>query len=360
GKVQHFQQAVIRGKDRLGLGHLAQLAIKPLNGIGGVDQPAHLLGILEIGAEVGPIIPPGLGDFRVFLVPALPKGIQGSQGCLFVHGGIDRLQVGHKGLQVLIGHILAGIAQLVDYTVLDLGLRESGVNRRVKPRQIVGAGDENILYAPVFQAVEYSRPEFGALIFPNPHPQDVFPTIQVDSNGDVYGFLHDLPFAADMVVYGVQEYHSVDGFQGSLLPLLGYGQDFVCNAADRTVRDGNAVDVLDMGLDVTGGHPLGVHGQYFLFNVLADARLVLFQYLGIEFPLAISRDRYFHISKAGAQRFAAVAVAAVVCAFAPVVVFAVAQFVVQLCLQTILHEFGNGLLEQTLYVIHAADVCQLQ
>ena len=78
GQVQHFQQAVIGGKDRLGLGHLAQLAIKPLNGIGGVDQPVHLLRIFEIGAEIGPIVPSGLGDFRVFLVPALPKGVQGS------------------------------------------------------------------------------------------------------------------------------------------------------------------------------------------------------------------------------------------------------------------------------------------
>ena len=112
----------------------------------------------------------------------------------------------------------------MDYTVLDLGLRESGVNRRVKPSQIVGAGDENILYAPVFQAIEYSCPELGALIFTYPHPQDVFSTIQVDADSDVHGFLHDLSFAADMVVDGVQEYHSVDGFQGSLLPLLGDGR----------------------------------------------------------------------------------------------------------------------------------------
>lgn len=31
-----------------------------------------------------------------------------------------------------------------------------------------------------------------------------------------------------------------------------------------------------MGLDIAGGHPLGIHGQYLLFNVLADAGLVLF------------------------------------------------------------------------------------
>ena len=34
----------------------------------------------------------------------------------------------------------------------------------------------------------------------------------------------------------------------------------------------------------------------------------------------------------------------------------IAQFVIQFCLQTILHELGNGLLEQALDVLHAADV----
>ena len=57
----------------------------------------------------------------------------------------------------------------MDDTVLDLGLWEGGVNGRIKARQIVGAGNENILYAPVFQAVEHSCPKLGALIFPDPH-----------------------------------------------------------------------------------------------------------------------------------------------------------------------------------------------
>ena len=155
-QIQHFQQAVIGGKDGLGLGHLAQLAVETLNGIGGVDQlghlaqlavetlngiggvdqPAHLLGVLEIGAEIGPVGPPGLGDFRVFLVPALPKGVQSIQCCLLIHGGIDCLQIGHKGLQILVGHILAGIAQSVDDAVLDLSLVEASMDRCAQPRQI--------------------------------------------------------------------------------------------------------------------------------------------------------------------------------------------------------------------------------
>ena len=69
----------------------------------------------------------------------------------------------------------------------------------------------------------------------SPHPQDVFPAIQIAPNGDVYRFLHDLSFAADMVVDGPQKYHSVDGSQGPLLPFFGDGQNLICNGADRTV-----------------------------------------------------------------------------------------------------------------------------
>ena len=70
-QIQHFQQTIISRKYRFGFGDLAQLAVKTLDGVGGIDQSAHLLGVLEIGAEIGPVSPPGLGDFRIFLVPIL-------------------------------------------------------------------------------------------------------------------------------------------------------------------------------------------------------------------------------------------------------------------------------------------------
>ena len=72
------------------------------------------------------------GDFGVFLVPVISKGAQSIQGCLLIYGGIDGLQIGHKGFWVLVEHILAGITQLVDDTVLDLGLRKSRMDRSVK------------------------------------------------------------------------------------------------------------------------------------------------------------------------------------------------------------------------------------
>ena len=115
-----------------------------------------------------------------------------------------------------------------------------------------------------------------------------------------------------------------------------------------------------MSFNIAGSHTLGVHGQDFLLNVLADTGLVLFQHLGFKFPLSVSGNRHIHFAKAGTQPFATVAVAAVVCVFVLIIVSAVAQLVIQLCLQAILHELGNRLFEQILDVIHAADVCHLQ
>ena len=77
GQIQHFQQTVIGGEDGLGLGYLAKLAVKALNGVGGIDQPPDFLKILEISAEIGPVIPPGTGNLGIFLVPAFRKSLQG-------------------------------------------------------------------------------------------------------------------------------------------------------------------------------------------------------------------------------------------------------------------------------------------
>ena len=88
---------------------------------------------------------------------------------------------------------------------------------------------------PVFQAVKHSYSEFGALIFPDPHTQNVFPAVQVNAYGDVYRLLHDLALAADMVVERVQKYHRIDALQRPLLPLPYDGQNLVRDPAHGAV-----------------------------------------------------------------------------------------------------------------------------
>ena len=90
------------------------------------------------------------------------------------------------------------------------------------------------------------------------------------------------------------------------------GRIFVRNTAYGRVGHLYAVDIPNMGLNIRRGHALGVHGQDLFLDVLTAADLVLFQELWIKLPLSVPRNRHLHIAEAGAQRFAAVSVPAVV------------------------------------------------
>mgnify|MGYP006958018195 CR=1 FL=1 len=88
--------------------------------------------------------------------------------------------------------------------------------------------------------------------------------------------------------------------------------------------------------------------------------LVFLEHLRLEFALAITGHGNIHFPEAGAQRLAAVAILAIVRVLAAVVIFAVAQFIVQLRVKAVFHELGNGFLEQILNVHHTAYIAHLQ
>ena len=152
----------------------------------------------------------------------------------------------------------------------------------------------------------------------------------------------------------------IDQFQRPLLPFFRHRQDLIRDPAYRSVRHSQPVDILNMRLNITGRHAFRIHGQDLLFDILTDAGLVLFQKLRFKLPFSVTGNRNLDIAETGSQIFAAVAVPAVVRSLVLVVVFAVTKILIQFSLQTILHEFGNGFLEQVLDVVHAVDVRHLQ
>ena len=93
GQIEHFQQTVICGEHGFCLGHFPKLTVESLDSIGRINQAANLLGILEIGAEIWPVIPPGPRDFGVFLVPTLGESIQSVQSRSLIQRCVDRLQI---------------------------------------------------------------------------------------------------------------------------------------------------------------------------------------------------------------------------------------------------------------------------
>ena len=59
------------------------MAVKALNGIGGINQTPNLLGVLEISAEIGPIIPPGTGNLGHHPQRPEEPGCGGHLHCLY-------------------------------------------------------------------------------------------------------------------------------------------------------------------------------------------------------------------------------------------------------------------------------------
>ena len=60
GKIEHFKYGVICRKYGLDLCHLAQLPVEAFYGIGSIDKPPEFSRILKIGAEISPVVAPGL------------------------------------------------------------------------------------------------------------------------------------------------------------------------------------------------------------------------------------------------------------------------------------------------------------
>ena len=150
-----------------------------------VDQPANHLRELEIGAQIGPVVSPGLRNLGILFIPTLGKSVQSIQGGSFVNSSINFFQISHKGLQVFIADIFAGIAELMDDAVLDLRTGKHRLDCCGKASQVVRTGDENVLNSTVFQTVEDGGPEFGALVFANSHAKNIFFSIQIDTDIEV-------------------------------------------------------------------------------------------------------------------------------------------------------------------------------
>ena len=106
-----------------------------------------------------------------------------------------------------------------------------------KPVKLSVHAIKNILYAPIPQTIQYGRPELCALILADPHAQNIFAAVQIKADGNVYCFLYDLPFAADMVVDRIQKNYGIDRFQRPLLLFFRHRQDLIRDPAFTVVSD---------------------------------------------------------------------------------------------------------------------------
>ena len=70
-----------------------------------------------------------------------------------------------------VGHIFAGIAELMDDAVLDFRLEIDRLDRRRKTGQIIRTGNENILDAPIFRLFNTVAQNFALSFSPTHIPR---------------------------------------------------------------------------------------------------------------------------------------------------------------------------------------------
>lgn len=98
----------------------------------------------------------------------------------------------------------------MDDTLLYFRLRIYSLYGVCKACKAVHARNQDVVNAPVLKTVEYAEPELGALVLANPHTQHVADAVHLYANSYIHGLFDDLAFTADVEVYGVQKYYSVD------------------------------------------------------------------------------------------------------------------------------------------------------
>ena len=134
--------------------------MQALDGVGGVDELAHLW---RKGKERHHPIPgpaPSLGHGRIALTPGtLLEGRQLGLGGLRVGGRVDGLE----RCSQLPALLPAGVLQAVADQVHDAGLQRRGRKYRLQrlgnPLEAIGHSNQDIGHAPVAQIVENLHPE---------------------------------------------------------------------------------------------------------------------------------------------------------------------------------------------------------
>ena len=118
-------------------------------------------------------------------------------------------------------------------------------------------------------------------------------------------------------------------FQRTLLPRLYDGKDFIRDSADCRVENLKSVYVMNIGFDIRCCHSFGIHGQNLLFDILADARLILFQQLWLKLAFPIPRHGYLYFPEAGFDLLGAMSIARVIRILVSIVVLAISELFVQ-------------------------------
>ena len=140
-------------------------------------------------------------------------------------------------------------------------MRIDGPNGLGETCQAIHGEYQHVAHTTVLEFVQHPQPILGRLGLADPDSQALLVACEVDSDHQISGHVLDPAVNPELEKEGVHENNSVDCLEGPILPLLSLVQDGVGDPAYRLRRDLMVVDFLDVVLNVTSAHPLGIHRQ---------------------------------------------------------------------------------------------------
>ena len=128
-----------------------------------------------------PMVLPGGDDGRVFLAVFFSEHEQVMFGSFLGRGFINEFQIAHKLFLIFAGHILQGIADLMDDAKLDFRFRKQRADGFRKAFQSVNTGNQNIFHATLAQVIQYAQPELRPFAFIDVKTKDILAPMPVNA-----------------------------------------------------------------------------------------------------------------------------------------------------------------------------------
>ena len=140
----------------------------------------------------------------------------------------------------------------MDNAGLMLRLGNYGFNGLRHTLEAVFDGDQDVLYATVFQFRKYRRPESRAFVFMNPHAEHIASAVTTYAESPMNRHLLDDAVLTDIDAQSVKEHHRVVRIQRTALPLPYVVIYFFRHGADEFGTHFNVVLTSDELSDFTG------------------------------------------------------------------------------------------------------------
>src|SRR5512132_801711 len=170
------------------------------------------------------------------------------------------------------------------------------------------------------QLVHHLQPEFGAFALFDPKSENMFFAVDIESERDIDSLVADQAVVADLDLQRVETDDGKNRIERPVLPLPDYLQHRVRNPADQVGRDPDAVQVLQMALDLPHRHATRVERENPIVprdrpeagprtGYTVEPGLALRHQLRLEAPLAVPRNLDLEGAVVRLQRLLGVAVA---------------------------------------------------